>query len=201
MQATFPIIPQSHITGLILAGGKARRLNGQDKGLIRLGNQTLVEYVITRLHGQTKTLIINANRHQDIYQGFGYPVIADELPDFAGPLAGLHAGLQHMSTEWLLSVPCDNPGIPANLVAQLVAMANQKQCLLTVASCDGQLQPVYCLLHRSLQASLQAYLASGQHKVQDWLQQQTPCIVEFSDCGEFENINTPEQLAEAESLL
>lgn len=198
MQSLFPIADISNITGLILAGGKARRLAEKDKGLIQLRNKRLIEHCIERLVPQTNGILINANRRQTDYQSLGYTVIADSLPDFAGPLAGLLSGLQNIKTEWMVSVPCDNPHIPANLVGKLVQVANENQCLLTVASCDGKLQPVYCLLHRSLQNSLTKYLADGQRKVQAWVLQQTPCVVEFPDCHEFENINTPEQLAEAE---
>lgn len=201
MQSPFPITGIASITGLILAGGRARRLQGKDKGLIRLGNQYLIEYVIARLQPQTATILINANRNQSDYQALGYAVIADTLPDFAGPLAGLLSGLQQSQTDWLVSVPCDNPRLPANLVETMIRSANAHHHLLTVASCPGQLQPVYCLIHRSLQDSIHNYLAGGEHKVQDWLQQQPHGVVEFTDCREFENINTPAQLREVETTL
>ena len=198
MQAMFPIQADTQITGLILAGGRARRLDGQDKGLIQLANRPLVGHVIDKLQPQTATILINANRNLSVYKEFGYPVVADSLPDFAGPLAGLLAGLHNINTDWLVSVPCDNPHLPDSLVASLVEVANEKQCRLTVASSENQLQPVYCLIHRSLQASLADYLASGQHKVRDWIANQQHSIAEFSEPREFENINTPEQLAEAQ---
>jgi len=201
MQAVFPIPQAAHITGLILAGGQARRLGGQDKGLIQLGNQQLIQYVLARFRPQVGELLINANRHAERYRAFGYPLVADTLPDFAGPLAGLLSGLQHSKTDWLVSVPCDNPWMPDNLVAKLVQTANAEQCLLTVAGCAGKLQPVYCLLHYSLQTSLAAYLTAGQHKVQTWIEQQTHAVAEFPDCREFENVNTAAQLAEAEKSL
>jgi len=197
----FPIPEASNITGLILAGGKARRLNGQDKGLIPLGNQRLVEYAVTRLRPQLDEILINANRNPDSYRQLGYPIIADTLPDFAGPLAGLLTGLQHMTHDWLVSVPCDNPWLPANLVEKLREGIKQQACPLAVARCDGRLQAVYCLVHRSLQASLIDYLGQGQHKVQGWIQQQAHCVVDFADGREFENINTPEELAKAEKNL
>lgn len=201
MQTMFPKPETAHITGLILAGGLARRLDGRDKGLISLGNRYLIEYVIERLRPQSGEILINANRNQAAYQQFGCPVIADRLPDFAGPLAGLLTGLEHMRHDWLVSAPCDNPWLPANLVEQLVQAVHAQQSPLAVASCRGELQPVYCLLHRSLQASLAAYLATGQHKVRDWIRQQKHCVVEFADAHAFENINTPQQLVEAEKHL
>lgn len=201
MQSLFPIPQPEGITGLILAGGRARRLHEQDKGLIQLGNQALIEYVIARLRPQTGEILINANRNRETYRRFGYPVIADTLPDFAGPLAGLLAGLQHMTNQWLVSAPCDNPWLPVDLVERMATAANARQCLLAVAGCGGQLQPVYCLLHRSLRDSLSGYLAGGRHKVQEWIGQQAHCVVDFPDAHEFANINTPEQLAEAGKLI
>ena len=198
MQAMFPINPAHDITALILAGGKARRLGGQDKGLIQLANRPLIEHVLDKLRPQTGTIMINANRHQDRYRQYGYPVIADSLPDFAGPLAGLLTGLENMTTEWLVTVPCDNPHLPDRLVQTLVETANQQECLLTVASCKERLQPVYCLLHRSLQSPLADFLVANKHKAQDWVKEQDYCMVEFDNADAFENINTPEQLAEAE---
>ena len=198
MQTMFPITTESPITGLILAGGKARRLNGEDKGLIQLGDSPLIAHVITKLRTQTSTVIINANRNQASYAQFDCPVIADSLTDFAGPLAGFLAGLQNISTEWMVTVPCDNPDLPDNLVATLSSTANKNRCRLTVASSQSRLQPVYCLLHRSLADSLSDFLASNQHKVQDWIKAQEHCVAEFDETKIFKNINTPEQLAEAE---
>lgn len=201
MQSLFPIPDATQITGLILAGGRARRLGGQDKGLIQMGNQLLIEYVLERFRPQVGDILLNANRHAEHYQQLGYPVVADTLPDFAGPLAGLLAGLQHMTGHWLVSVPCDNPRLPDDLVHKLVEAANRQHCRLAVAACAGELQPVYCLLHRSLQDTLADYLAAGRHKAADWIGQQTHCVVEFADCRQFENINTPAQLREAEKSL
>ncbi|MDH5445216.1 MAG: molybdenum cofactor guanylyltransferase [Gammaproteobacteria bacterium] len=197
MQTMFPIIPDMHVTGLILAGGKAKRLGGEDKGLIQLGQRHLIEHVIDRLQPQTTSVLINANRNQETYRGFGYPVIADGVPDFAGPLAGILAGLQHMTTEWLVVVPCDNPALPNKLVMSLAEVTNQQQCLLTVANCQGNIQPVFCLLHKSLADSISDFLAKDQHRVQDWLVHQTYSVCEFDDPNAFSNINTPEQLQEA----
>lgn len=197
----FPIPEATHITGLILAGGQAHRLGGQDKGLIQLGNQQMIGHVIRRLRPQLGEILINANRNQDHYQQLGYPVIADSLPDFAGPLAGLLTGLENMQNDWLISVPCDNPWLPTDLVATLIQAVTDQQCRLGVARSEGQLQPVYCLLHRSLQTSLHEFLANGQHKVRQWIAQQPHCVVDFADAQEFENINTPQQLTEAEKKL
>lgn len=197
----FPLPDARHITGLILAGGRARRLDGQDKGLITLGKRPLIDYVIERLRPQVGDLLINANRHQDRYRQFHCPVIADSLPDFAGPLAGLLAGLENTQHEWLVSVPCDNPWLPLDLVERLISGLQAQPRPLAVVRSGEQLQPVYCLAHRSLRESLSGYLAADQHKVREWVLQQDPCIVEFDQPAEFENINTPQQLSEAEQRL
>lgn len=201
MQAIFPIPEPAHVTALILAGGKARRLSGVDKGLIPLGKRHLIEYVIERLRPQVGTILINANRHPEPYRQFGYPVIADSLPDFAGPLAGMLAGLQSLEGDWLLTVPCDNPWLPADLLAKLAQGAANQACPLAVAQGAGRLQPVYALLHRSLTDSLHDALGRGQNKVEDWVNRQTHCVVDFVDARAFENINTPQQLAEAKTKL
>ncbi len=106
-----------------------------------------------------------------------------------------------MKNDWLVSVPCDNPWLPDNLVQKLVQAIQEQPCPLAVARCQGRLQSVYCLVHHSLQASLADCLANGQHKVQAWIQQQKHCVVDFADAHEFENINTPQQLAEAKKNL
>ena len=106
---------KSNITGLILAGGQARRMGGVDKGLLDFKNQAMILHVINRLSPQVETLLINANREIEAYERFGLHVISDQIRDFAGPLAGLHAGMQATKTEFVLSVPCDSPLLPDDL--------------------------------------------------------------------------------------
>lgn len=197
MQTPFPFPEKNHITGLILAGGQAKRLQGQDKGLIQLHGKTLVEYAIEQLNPQVQDLIISANRNLLAYQGYGLPVIEDADSNFSGPLAGLLAGLQHIETEWLQCVPCDNPHLPDDLVLQLSRQLEQP-ALLAIPRWQQRLQPVYSLVHRSLAASLTKFLQGGQRKVQEWLMQQPHCIVDFADEANFSNINTPEELQQAE---
>lgn len=194
-----------HITGCILAGGRASRMGGVDKGLQLFRGQTLVQHAIMRLQPQVTQVLINANRNPADYALTGLKVIADT--DFAdmGPLSGFLSGLQHCDSEWLVTVPCDSPFFPLDLVEKLAAAATAKQSLIamvqTPRSSDNtwELQPVFCLMHRSLIHSLKDYLASGQRKISAWAQQEAPlALFEFTQTAEgahpFANANTLQEL-------
>ena len=198
MQTPFPNPEPAQITGLILAGGRARRMDNEDKGLLSLRGQPLIQHSIKRLQTQLGTIIISANRNRESYARLGFAVVADGDSDFAGPLAGILAGLKAMQTEWLQCVPCDNPWLPNDLVERMAATLIKERQYLAVPRWQNRLQPVYCLLHRSLATSLEDYLRSGEHKVQHWIQQQEHCVVDFADSDCFMNINTPEELQQAE---
>lgn len=196
MQTPFPIPDKTNSSGLILAGGQGKRLNGEDKGLILLANRPLIEYSIEALAPQVSQLMISANRNRLAYEGYGLPVVADADQAFRGPLAGILSGLMACQTEWLQCIPCDNPVIPAELFSKLASAITPDVSVAIPRWHDG-LQPVYCLLHRSLQSSLASYLKAGQHKVQGWLLQQPHVIVEFDDSASFFNINTATELEQA----
>ena len=198
MQTPFPIPTPTTITGLILAGGRSRRMAEEDKGLLPLQGRPLIQHGIERLKPQLAELLISANRNRESYAGLGFPVIADTEAVFAGPLAGMLAGLKAMHGEWLQCVPCDNPALPEQLVAQLSQALAQQRQYLAVPRWQNRLQPVYCLLHRSLAGSLQDYLARGERKVLDWMEQQDYCAVDFADDDCFMNINTPQELQAAQ---
>ncbi|MDT9001804.1 molybdenum cofactor guanylyltransferase MobA [Paucibacter sp. APW11] len=205
------------ITGLILAGGRGRRMGGADKGLLLLDGRPLAAHVLARLAPQVAALMINANRHAEAYQVLGaasasgseIPVIADPLPgEFAGPLAGMLAGLCACGSEWLLAVPCDSPRLPLDLGQRLLAAAQAADADLAVplacseagndAGREPQIQPVFCLLRRSLIASLARYLDGGERQLQRWQRQQRHVLVRFDrpeDALAFGNTNTPEDLA------
>ena len=112
-------IARTDITGVVFAGGQGRRMGGVDKGLVELDGRALVAHVIERLAPQVGELVINANQNRDRYAAFGYPVVADVIPDFAGPLAGLHAAMAAATTPYVVTSPCDSPFLPADLVARL----------------------------------------------------------------------------------
>lgn len=158
-------------------------------------------------------LAISANRNVPTYEGWGVPVWSDSLEAFPGPLAGMLTGLERMQTEWLLTVPCDSPLFPADVVQRLAAAAMQNNSQVAFATApqteaDGSIEmrshPVFCLLHRDLRASLADYLASGSHRVMHWLTRQTHCTVAFDqvqdDPHAFANTNTPEDLQQLEQL-
>lgn len=191
----------AQITGLILAGGRGSRMGGVDKGLQPLHGRPLVAHVLERLRPQVGPLLINANRHAAEYARFGLALVSDADASFAGPLAGLLAGLEQAPTDWLLSVPCDAPRLPPDLAARLAAAAAATGAELAVpVTTDGRLQPVFCLLQRQLRAGLAAYLQGGGRKMESWLRQQAHCLVRFDrpdDAAAFFNANS---LAELHSL-
>jgi molybdopterin-guanine dinucleotide biosynthesis protein A len=183
------------ITGLVLAGGRGSRLGGVDKGLVEWRGRPLVAHAIERLAPQVDRVLISANRNREPYEAFGHPVIADSLADYAGPLAGLQAGLAACTTPLLATVPCDAPGLPFDLVARLLAALEADNASVAVAQTQGKFQPTFLLCRRELSAALDAWLAGDNRKVADWLRQMGAIAVPFADEAAFANFNTPEDLA------
>jgi len=181
-------------TGIILAGGKASRMGGVDKGLALLHGKPLVAHVVERLRPQVDMLMINANRELESYRRLGYPVIADLIAGFAGPLAGLHCGMQAAATEFVVSVPCDSPLLPEDLVSRLAdAMAGAD---LAVARTGLRRHPVFCLCRTGLLPDLTRFLESGGRKVEDWHAGLNRVEVDFDDeASAFANINTAAELS------
>lgn len=180
-------------------------MGGVDKGLQPFGDRCLADHAAQRLQPQVGTVLISANRHLDRYQTLGWPVIPDRMAGHAGPLAGLHAGLTHLATEWLVCVPCDAPWFPLDLAQRLSDAVQRAGCLAAVAcspAINGStaLQPTFCLVHRTLRTSVEAFLHSGQHKAALWLESVAATRVVFAP-GEhgdqFANLNTPDELAQA----
>ena len=188
----------SDITGLVLAGGRGSRMGGVDKGLQPFQGRPLVQHALQRLRPQVGALMINANRNVDAYESLGVPVWPDVQADFPGPLAGFLAGLDHCTTTWLQTVPCDSPCFPADLVARLAAACERSGALLAMPATreDGQLQlqPVFCLMHTRLRDSLAAFLQAGQRKIDRWTAAQGCQVVEFDDAAAFFNANTLQDL-------
>lgn len=190
------------ITGVILAGGRGQRMGGVDKGLQLLHGRPLIAWVLERLVPQVGAVLINANRNGERYAAFAYPVVADRIADFAGPLAGLHAALAAARTPWVVTVPCDSPHPPADLVARLAAALQDDRsgkAELAVARAGGRLQPVFCLAHCRLLPRLEAYLAGGGRRPGEWLASLGAREVSFDDeTAAFSNINTLEELSQQE---
>lgn len=187
-------IPRS-VTGVILAGGRARRMQGRDKGLLPYRGQALITHVRERLRPQVAHLCINANRHVERYAEFGDPVFSDDWPDYQGPLAGFYSALQHCPGDWFCLVPCDTPALPTDLVERLCAAAEQQQVPLVAVSEGQRLHGTFCLLHRECEASLLAWYREGRHRVQEWIRSQPHALVDYSDQPQaLLNINEQQQL-------
>ncbi len=199
------MISAAQITGLILAGGRAQRMGGIDKGLIPFHQKALIESTIIRLKPQVGTILINANRNITKYAAYGYPVIMDETPDFSGPLAGFSAGLKDCKTPYLLTAPCDSPLLPNDLGLKLTAELERGDFQLVYASskeADGKVwaQPVFCLMRTDVQESLNAFLMKGDFKIDRWFKELRSSTVTFDDANAFANVNTPEELKSLEAL-
>jgi len=186
------------VTGLILAGGLGRRMGGGDKGLRLFRGQPMVAHAIARLAPQVEALIINANQNREAYEALGHPVIVDAVGNFAGPLAGLHAGLSICTTPLLVTAPCDSPFLPLDLVARLHAALREADAQLAVAQTGGRAQPVFALCRRNLAGNLSDYLDSGGRKIDAWYAALRVVEVPFDDEAAFANINTPEELERLE---
>jgi molybdopterin-guanine dinucleotide biosynthesis protein A len=196
-------IPAEDITGLVLAGGRGSRMGGVDKGLQNHLGMPLALHSLLRLQLQVGSAMLNANRNLGAYESMGVPVWPDSQADFAGPLAGMLVGLEHCETPWLVTVPCDTPNFPTNLVERLASAAQAEDAEIAMAATRElddqgqtvvQVQPVFCLLKSSLLESLQAFLDSGQRKIDRWTAQHRCATVVFDDSAEFFNANTMEEL-------
>lgn len=185
-----------NITGVILAGGLGRRMGGIDKGLQELRGKPMVQWVVERLAPQVDELLINANQNTERYAAFGHPVVADRIPDFAGPLAGLHAALSAATQPLVVTAPCDSPFLPADLVSRLLAGLTAAGADLAVARTFDQPHPVFCLCKREVVAHLGEFLAAGGRKIDRWYSTLAVVEVAFDDeAAAFENINTREELS------
>ena len=185
-----------NVTGIVLAGGQGRRMGGVDKGLQPLRGKPMAAWVIERLAPQVDEILVNANQNAEAYARFGYRVVPDSLGGFAGPLAGLHAGLQATHTLLAVTVPCDSPFLPADLVARLHAALETQSAELAVAKTGAQAHPVFCLVRRRVLSHLEDFLQSGGRKIDAWYASLAVVEVSFDDQPEaFSNINTREELA------
>ncbi|HYN62484.1 MAG TPA: molybdenum cofactor guanylyltransferase MobA [Rubrivivax sp.] len=189
------------ITGLVLAGGRGSRMGGVDKGLQNHQGMSLALHALLRLQSQVGTVMINANRNLGAYEAMGVPVWPDSMADYPGPLAGLLTGLERCETPYLVSVPCDTPHFPADLVSRLASALVEADAEIAMAAAveAGELrtQPVFCLLKAELLESLVHYLQSGQRKIDRWTGQHHCVMVPFDDASAFFNANT---LAELQRL-
>jgi molybdenum cofactor guanylyltransferase len=184
------------VSGIVLAGGQGRRMGGTDKGLKALRGKPMVEWVLARLAPQVDEIIINANQNLEAYKAFGHRVVADEISGFAGPLAGLHAGLKAAQHDLVVTVPCDSPFLPFDLVDRLKTNLRERQ--LAVAKTGDQPHPVFALVRKAVLGDLEAFLAGGGRKIDAWYAALEVVEVGFDDEADaFRNINTLEELGRA----
>jgi molybdenum cofactor guanylyltransferase len=189
---------RSDVTAVILAGGMGRRMGGVDKGLVELDGRPMVAHVVERLAPQVGGVIINANQNVERYIEFAHAVVSDAIGGFAGPLAGLHAGMSAAQTPYVVTSPCDSPFLPLDLVTRLAAGLEAANAQLAVAHTFAQPHPVFALVSCGVLPHLSQFLEGGGRKIDAWYATLRVAAVQFDDCEDaFRNINTPDELAAA----
>lgn len=198
------------VIGILLAGGQSRRMGGGDKCLLNLGGKPLLQHVIDRLEPQTSDIVLNANGDPERFAAFGLPVIPDQVAGYAGPLAGVLAGLDwtrrhHPQARWIATAASDTPFFPRDFVERVLAAIGERYPAIGLAASGGRVHPVFGLWPTALADDLRQALAAGTRKILDWTDTQDTVVVEFAaatcDGGvidPFFNANRPEDLAEAE---
>jgi molybdopterin-guanine dinucleotide biosynthesis protein A len=179
------------VSGIILCGGKGRRMEGKDKGLQRYNGKPLLAHVIDKLKPQVDDIVISANRNIDQYTDFGFPVCPDNTSTFDGPLAGIAASIPACKHDWIIVAPCDMPDLPADLVTLMAAHLTDAR-LITISS-HNRIQLIF-LIHRSLLDSIALHLESGENKVMNWVSSQNSITIDLTHTQAFKNINTLDQL-------
>ena len=197
------MIERAQITGLVLAGGRGSRMGGVDKGLQNHQGVPLALHAMLRLAPQVGAMMINANRNLAAYESFGVPVWPDAIADYPGPLAGFLAGLEHCDTPYLVTVPCDTPNFPADLVARLARELVEHDARIAMAAtplADGtQVQPVFCLMESSLMSSLIEFTQGGQRKIDRWTDLHRGVDVVFDDAEAFADANTRHEVQQLQA--
>ncbi|MFK7858872.1 MAG: molybdenum cofactor guanylyltransferase MobA [Granulosicoccus sp.] len=196
---------KSRVGAVILAGGLARRMGGQDKGLVMLAGKPMASYALETVVPLVRQCVINANRNAEAYAALApesVKVIADARSGHLGPLAGLSAAIAYLDTEYVLMCPCDSPFMQAGLVESLANRIQQHDADIAVAHDGQRLQPVFCIIHRRVQHSLDEFLDNGERKIDRWFLSHKLVEVDAGDyLDSFRNINTEEELAIAEKDL
>ncbi|MGH8120262.1 MAG: molybdenum cofactor guanylyltransferase MobA [Gammaproteobacteria bacterium] len=196
------VINRCIFTGIILAGGEASRMGGQDKGLIPLNGRPLIEYVLEVFTPQVGQIIINANRNQSAYACYGHPVIKDEFDGYCGPLAGMASCLRSMTTPVMVTAPCDSPFVPGDLVARLYHRLEQENAEISVVHNGVRLQPVFTMMRNTVLDSLLSFLNGGERKIDKWFELHKVAVADFSGQPDmFLNINTRDELEMVEARL
>ena len=187
--------PRHDISCVILAGGRGSRMNSADKGLLLFNKRPLIEHVIAAVSPQVSAIIISANRNLETYRKFHHPVVLDSLPNYQGPLAGIYTALNTITTDFLLTVPCDSPQIISTLGRRLYQEFTHADVDLVVAYDGRRCQPVFSMMKRRVASSLDEFLSRGHRKIDRWYE---TIQVRQADCQDlqqcFVNLNTPEDL-------
>jgi molybdopterin-guanine dinucleotide biosynthesis protein A len=193
---------RDQVTGVILAGGKARRMGGVDKGLVPINGRPMISWVVDALRPQVADVLVNANRNHERYGEFGCPVVDDGDSEFRGPLAGMVSGMRAARTPYIAVVPCDSPLIGGELVQRLFAALASSGAPVTAAHDGERLQPVFALLSCELLDDLAGYLDAGERKIDRWYARHGYEPVDFSEVAEwFANINAPDDKRALEEAL
>ena len=195
------------IQAVILCGGQAQRMGGIDKGLAELNHKPLLQWVIDKLTPQVHKIQINANHHIHLYEKFGYEIISDIIEGYAGPLAGFHAALSTCTLPYLLTVPCDCPLLPENLVTQMYLELEENQADLVYAATVNheksnalETHPVFCLMRQELLPSIEIFLKTDR-KIDRWFKTLKANPVVFNDKDNFININTMYELEKVQAKI
>jgi len=188
------------ITGVVLAGGRSRRMGGVDKGLVCFHGKPMVQHVIQALQPEVGALLINTNRNADKYAALGYPVVADLVEGYLSPLAGMASGMSAATTPYVVTAPCDCPLVGTGLVRRLYQTVSEEQAQIGVVHDGERTHPVFALIQRDLLTDLLAFLESGERKIDRWYTRHRLAVVQFDDVpGWFQNVNSPEEHAELEA--
>ena len=195
--------PREDVTAVVLAGGKARRMGGGDKGLVEVAGRPMVVHAVGALRPQTVEVVVNANRNAVEYRAItGCRVIADTVGGFAGPLAGMASALEASATRFLLTAPCDSPLVAADLGPRLYAALARGGAEIAVAHDGERMQPVFALLSRGVLPGLLTFLEAGERKIDAWYATRQTVIADFSDALDtFLNVNTPQERERLERRL
>lgn len=202
MRYRFNAQTEQTVGAVILAGGLARRMGGQDKGLVQLAGKPMVQYALDTLSPLVDKLVINANRNLAVYRNLGVDVVEDDLQGHQGPLAGLSAGIKALHTDYVCMCPCDSPFLHRDLFVDLLDTCIAENSDVAVPHDGQRLQPVFCVVHRRVLTTLDEFLASGERKIDKWFMQNKLSTIDaagFSDS--FRNINTEQELLSAEAEL
>lgn len=202
MLAAAPAISRYDVTALLLAGGEGSRMGGQDKGWVTVAGRPLVEYVLEVVAPQVGEVVISANRNLERYAAFGWPAVSDEEAGYRGPMAGIVSAARLVVTPYLLTVPCDTPLLPPDLLARLAAALASGAAEVAVAHDGARRQPVVALLRRELTEAMRTALEAGEGGLGRFYAERHCAVADFSDrAAAFVNVNSPAECAEVAALF